>query len=137
MEKVVAVEPWSFDKRIMVLKRYDKKVDLNELEFKWVTFWEQVHDIPIRFRNKRVAERICEAIGKENVMSEDNESEGDGFVRVRVTIDTSKPLCRGWVISLDSGKELWVSFKYERLPNICYCRGCLTHDDRDCEQWAD
>ena len=69
LEKIVAAEPWSFDKHIMVLQNYDKEVDLTKMEFKWVTFWVQVHDIPIRFRNKRVAERICEAIGKVNVRS--------------------------------------------------------------------
>ena len=31
--------------------------------------------------------------------------EGDGFIKVRVTIDTSQPLSQGRVISLDSGKE--------------------------------
>ena len=137
LEKIVAAEPWSFDKHIMVLQNYDKKVDLTEMEFKWVTFWAQVYDIPIRFRNKRVAERICEAIGKVNVRFDDNESKGDAFIRIRVTIDISKPLCRGRVISLDSVKELWVPFKYERLPNMCYWCGCLTHDDRDCEQWVE
>ena len=81
-----------------------------------------------------MAERICEAIGKVNVRSDDNESKGDAFIRIRVTIDISKPLYRGRVISLDSVKELWVPFKYERLPNMCCWCGCLTHDDRDCEQ---
>ena len=137
LEKIVAAKPWSFDKHIMVLQNYDKEVDLTEMEFKWVTFSVQVHDIPIRFRNKQVAERICEAIGKVNVRFDDNESEGDGFIRIRVTIDVSKPLCQGRVISLDSGKELWVPFKYERLPNMCYWCGCLTHDDKDCEQWVE
>lgn len=89
------------------------------MEFKWVTFWVQVHDIRIQFRNRRVVENICEAIGKVNVMLDENKFEGDGFVRIRVTIDISKPLCCGRAISIDSGKELWVSFKYERLPNIC------------------
>ena len=30
-----------------------------------------------------------------------------------------------------------MSFKYERLPNICYWCGRLTHDDRDCDLWID
>ena len=34
-----------------------------------------------------------------------------------------------------NGKEGWVSFKYERLPNICYWCGMLTHSDRDCLLW--
>ena len=58
-------------------------------------------------------------------------------MRVRVLVDISQPLCRGRVISLDDDKELWVSFKYGRLPNICYQCECLTHNDRDCERWID
>ena len=32
---------------------------------------------------------------------------------------------------------MWISFKYERLPNMCYWCGRLTHDDRDCGLWID
>lgn len=35
-----------------------------------------------------------------------------------------------------SGKEGWVSFKYERLPNIFYWCGRLTHHDRECPMWV-
>lgn len=28
-----------------------------------------------------------------------------------------------------------MSFKYIRLPNICYWCGCLNHVDRDCDLW--
>ena len=58
------------------------------------------------------------------------------FMRVRVAIDITKPLCRGRKISTTSGKEGWVSFKYERLPNICYGCGRLTHSDRECLAWT-
>ena len=30
-----------------------------------------------------------------------------------------------------------MSFKYERLPNICYWCGCLNHGDRDCDLWVE
>lgn len=63
--------------------------------------------------------------------------DGGSFIRVRVLIDIMKPLCRGRLITLEDGTEHWVSFKYERLTNLCYWCGCLTHDDRDCEVWID
>ena len=49
-----------------------------------------------------------------------DEMEGGNFMHVRVSIDISLPLCRNRVLSLEDGGEVWVNFKYERLPNICY-----------------
>ncbi|KAL0013463.1 hypothetical protein SO802_000532 [Lithocarpus litseifolius] len=63
--------------------------------------------------------------------------EGDRFVWVRVTLNISKPLCRGRVIALDDGKDLWIPFKYEQFPNLCYRCGCLSHDERSCDIWTD
>ena len=59
--------------------------------------------------------------------------EGGIFMRVQVVIDASKPLSRGRKTMLDDGINGWVYFKYERLPNICYWCGCLTHNNKDCE----
>ena len=56
MEKVMATEPWSFDKRLMVLQQFGKEMDLKDMEFNKVTFWVQVHDLPIRFRTRKIAE---------------------------------------------------------------------------------
>uniref|UniRef100_A0A7N2MYR1 Zinc knuckle CX2CX4HX4C domain-containing protein n=1 Tax=Quercus lobata TaxID=97700 RepID=A0A7N2MYR1_QUELO len=137
MEKVMEAEPWSFDKRLMVLQRYGREMDVGDMEFRNVTFWVQVHDLPIRFQTKKIAEQLCEAIGEVNKEIAEAESEGDNFMRVRVTIDITQPLSRGRVVLLDSGKELWVHFKYERLPSLCFWCGCLVHEDRDCELWVD
>ena len=54
-----------------------------------------------------------------------------------MVIDVSLPLCRGRLISFDEGEERWVSFKYERLPNMCYWCGCLNHSDKDCDWWIE
>ena len=89
MEKVMAVEPWSFDKRLMVLQWYGKETDLGDMEFNKVTFWVQVHDLPIKFRTRKIAEQLCEAIGKVNVGTDEAETKEDNFLRVRVTIDIS------------------------------------------------
>lgn len=36
---------------------------------------------------------------------------GESFIRVRVKIDILLPLCKGRVITLESGEKTWVSFK--------------------------
>ena len=66
-----------------------------------------------------------------------NEWDGGSFIRVRVALNISLPLCRGRLITLDNNEAHWVSFRYERLPNVCYWCGCLTHPDKDCEKWIE
>ena len=38
---------------------------------------------------------------------------------------------------MENGKKSWVTFKYERLPNICYWCGRMDHSNRDSEIWLD
>lgn len=94
-----------------------------------------MHGIPVKFMTTTVAESLCETVGQ--VQKQSQTEECGGFMRVRVLVDVTQPLCRGRVISLDDDKDLWVSFKYERLPIICYWCGRLNHNDRDCETCID
>ena len=50
-------------------------------------------------------------------------------------MDITVPLCRGRLVSLGREKEVWISFRYECLPNICYWCGCFDHDNMDCDIW--
>ncbi|XP_030974782.1 uncharacterized protein LOC115994691 [Quercus lobata] len=121
----------------MVLTRYDKDTTLKASELKMVPFWIQIYDIPLRFRHKAIAEQICQPLGAILTANDLMEYDGGSFIRVRVMLDISQPLCRGRLITLENGKKQWVSFKYKRLPNLCYWCGCLTHDDRDCATWLE
>ena len=78
---------------------------------------------------------IGESIGTVIKSADPLEMRGGTFMRVRVRVDVSQPLCRGRKIELEDGTEGWVAFQYERLPNLCFCCGLLTHDDKDCEVW--
>ena len=91
LEQVLNTEPWSFDKHLMVLHRYDKEVDVSEIDFNMVAFWIQVHELPVHFRTRTVAENICGAAGLVDKNTEEGDSMGDGFVRVKVKVDISKP----------------------------------------------
>ena len=68
-------------------------------------------------------------------MTDEGDQYGVNFIRLRVAVDIQKPLCRGRTIITARGKEGWVNFRYERLPNICYWCGKLTHGDRECPLW--
>ena len=65
------------------------------------------------------------------------DADGGSFLRLKIFIDLSLPLCRGCLVTLENDKQVWVSFKYERLPNVCYWCGRLTHVDKDCDIWIE
>ena len=136
VDTILENEPWSFDKHLMVLQRYDKDTPVEELQFNHTTFWVQVHDIPVRFMNQKVADGICSNV-RMVIKKSETEGEGGSFMRVWVRLDITIPLSHGRKVSLGQGKELWVSYKYECLSNICYWCGCLNHDDRDYEAWIE
>ncbi|XP_075645403.1 uncharacterized protein LOC142616429 [Castanea sativa] len=130
-------EPWTFDRHLVVLEKMNSDDAIEEMSFNHTSFWVQVHDLPVRCLSLEVALEIVLVVGKVYV----NASQGGGsnnfnFFRTKIKMDIKKPLCRGRRITMVSGKEGWVSFKYERLPNICYWCGRLTHSDRECPMWV-
>ena len=93
MDRILSGEPWSYDKSLVILERYDRKAPLDDLKLDKASFWVQVHNIPIGYRNKSVAEDICGAIGRVDRSSSVADCEGGSYIRVRVTLDVFQPLC--------------------------------------------
>ena len=134
-KRVLAQEPWSFDKHLILLQRYDYSIPVKQLWFTKITFWVQIHGLPLRLLDPETAIELGETLGEVLTDEAKKEMVGGDFVRVRVRIDVSKPLSRGRRVVLDEGTETWVSFKYEKLSNFCYWCGMVTHDEKECEKW--
>ncbi|KAF7150852.1 hypothetical protein RHSIM_Rhsim02G0125600 [Rhododendron simsii] len=54
------------------------------------------------------------------------------FLRVKVEINISQPPPKGFWLRGKTGKDLWISYLYERLPDFCYACGRIGHDNRGC-----
>ena len=119
VEKIFSSEPWSFDKHLVVLQRFENNSLVCDLSFTRIAIWVQIHDIPFRYMNRMVVEEICAVVGVVDRTTSTDKMEGGNFMCVRVSIDISLLLCRGRVLSLEDRSDVWINFKYERLPNIC------------------
>lgn len=131
IEKVIMGEPWAFDRHLVVFQRYDMSTPIENLSFNRVSFWIEIHNLPYSLLSSEVASGLGETLGVVTMPKDHTEMRGGNFLRVRVAIDVSEPLCRGRRVKFDENEEGWVSFMYERLPNLCYWCGHLTHEDKD------
>lgn len=134
-EKVLLGEPWSYDWHLVILQRFDGGKPISELEFKFCTFWVQIHDLPFKFMNLEMALQIGETIGPVIKPQDLSEMKGGCFIRVRTTINVTQPLCRCRRIVFDEDSVGWITFQYEGLPNMCYWCGLQTHGAKECEMW--
>ena len=93
LERIIENHPWSFDKHLVVLQTFEEFSKLKDLVCDKALFWVQVHDIPIRFMSKKVAESICETIGEVRRSPKSTDDDGSNFIRVCVIVDITLPLC--------------------------------------------
>ncbi|TXG61030.1 hypothetical protein EZV62_012393 [Acer yangbiense] len=107
--------------------------NIAKLGFNKAEFWIQIHDIPILCMNRRTAKWLAEQLGEVvEIPSESRECWGK-FMRVKVSIDISKPLKRWLRFKLGTIDEIiMVGLKYERLPNFCFACGRIGNGIKEC-----
>ena len=108
------------------------------MEFSHSPFWVQVWGLPFENMFEETGKGIGSKIG--NYIETDKrawQSDQAKFMRIRVELQVDKPLRRGGHIANLDGERLWVTFKYEWLPTICFLYGRIGHDDRHCPTFSD
>ncbi|KAF7130102.1 hypothetical protein RHSIM_Rhsim10G0077300 [Rhododendron simsii] len=131
--KIISLGPWSVMGCLMVLRKWDGHKTLEEIDFSCSPFWVQIQGLPLGFLNTRSGMRIAETLG-DVIAVEDPDGRGklNKFLRVRVWIDVTKPLKKGFFLKRVNEEDLWVKFRYERLSNYCYGCGRIGHTQNDC-----
>jgi hypothetical protein len=106
----------------------------DEYDFSTSTFWTQVHGLPSAWMTEENLKCIGKTVG--NVIEVDFDEGSKGryrrFIRLRIEIDISRPLNPGFFLPRPGLNDLWISLKYERLPEFCFSCGVIGHDCRFC-----
>lgn len=116
------------------MKWFDGLTPPSEISFSHTFMWVQMHNLPYACMNSNVGLRIGASICKVFHVDEDEHGKGWGqFLKCLVEMNLTKPLLRGKTLLLE-GKQIIVSFKYERFPKFCFGCGMITHSSTNCPQ---
>lgn len=77
-------------------------------------------------------EHIGNVIGKFLKWENKGEGKWERYLRLRILVDLEKPLKRGTIIKNKKGTVYKISFKFERLLDLCYNCGRVGHLLKDC-----
>lgn len=136
LERVLEFKPWMFDKSLVAFQRATLVEEVPLLDFSKSFFWVQLHNVLENRMNQATSESIGGIIGTVIQVADPKDDGARGeFLRVRISIDISKPLPRCHKLWANGKQVGLVGIKYERLPNFCYCCGRVNHGERECEVW--
>uniref|UniRef100_A0A2N9GNM8 Reverse transcriptase domain-containing protein n=1 Tax=Fagus sylvatica TaxID=28930 RepID=A0A2N9GNM8_FAGSY len=133
MKWVLEHGPWNFDNHLLVLRPWKRGLTTATTTFTHALFWVQIWGLPFDLMDPGVGETIGHNLG--NFVLVDKRSEfmdSASFLQIRVEIPIAKPLRRGGYILSPEGEQVWVQYKYERLPLFCHSCGRLGHSVQAC-----
>ena len=82
LEKVLLGEPWSFDRHLVVLQKYDGTSPMEQVDFSKSSFWIQIHNLPLTCLSPDVAMEIGESLGDVNKSVNVSDMVGGNFMRI-------------------------------------------------------
>ncbi len=83
---------------------------------------------------KDTGQKIGALVGLvEEVDVNDDEPGWGEYLRVKVMVDLSKPLARGRMLHVQN-RSIWIAFKYEKLPKLCYRCEIIIHGQQGCNR---
>ncbi|KAF7146204.1 hypothetical protein RHSIM_Rhsim04G0115200 [Rhododendron simsii] len=133
--RIISKGPWSVMGSILILRKWDQAKPFSDLDFDFSPFWVQIHGLPLGFLNSKTGMVVAKSLG-EVIAVEDPGDCGrmTNFLRVRVWLDVSKPLKKGFFLRRSKEDDIWVRFKYERLSDFCYGCGKVSHTVNECKE---
>lgn len=133
MQWVLDREPWSFERRLVLLAPVDGASPVSGIVLNSIPFWVRVYNLPFLSISKTMGRQIGNKMGFCDLVdcTVNGDSKGDYF-RIRVRFDSTQPLWRRMLIHFDGQNDHWVEFSYERLPDLCYKCGMIDHWTTDC-----
>jgi hypothetical protein len=94
--RIMEGNPWIFDGSLISLADFDELTLPAAMTFDHVSFWVRMYNLPLACMGKEVGRKIGAFIGVvEDVDVQDNELGWGEYIRVKIPVESTKPLARG------------------------------------------
>lgn len=135
--KVLDGGPWSVEGNAVLLQQWESGMTEEDFHNNLINVWVQVRRLPFEFRCYKYAKDIVKFAGEvvENISTDDQNEEVfcGQFVRIKIRLDVSKPILPGLFLRREDRNPVWIAFKYEKLPIMCFKCGLIGHDFKMCK----
>jgi 14-3-3 protein epsilon len=133
MDAVLNGGPWSFNNQMLIIKRVQLGVQIENIPLYHVDFWVQVHNLPTGLMAERVGKTLANYIG--SFVEYDKNNKGSfwrEYMRIKVRVDVRQPLKKESRVKNQGGEWCTVTFKYEKLGVFCFVCGIVGHGENKC-----
>ncbi|CAN0872061.1 hypothetical protein LINGRAHAP2_LOCUS10020 [Linum grandiflorum] len=126
--------PWLFDRYLLVFRELNLGIDPTTTPMHLADFWLQIHKLKPSFFTETVGRGLGNFVGTFVRYDEEQNvyRSSSSYLRVRVTLDTTKPLPSGKKICHPGEPSFMCEFRYEKLPLFFFICGRMGHIDRLC-----
>jgi hypothetical protein len=132
-KRIMEDGPWLFRGCALMTEPFDGETMMPKVLPSGVEVWAQIHRLPPLFRKKEVIEQLAQRVGK--FLASDGvavQTRTGVFHRVRVKLDSLKPLTRFVPLTLEGSERMFLQVQYEKLPKYCEHCGLMGHTYLEC-----
>ena len=90
LEHVLELEPWSYNKHLVVFQRTLVAKAAPSLDYSCSSFWIQIHNVPAHLLTTETGDSVGRMLGRVlQVADPEDDGAGGEFLRVRISLDIS------------------------------------------------
>ncbi|XP_026378076.1 uncharacterized protein LOC113272462 [Papaver somniferum] len=124
--------PWSVKEDLILIEIGNEESLLEDYDFKYVIFSLHIYGLPLSMLNAAKVFSIVSIFGTPEPIDPSMAAKWDKFAKVIVRLDISKLLPKDMEITLKSKKKIKISFRYEKVPRLCFHCGYFGHIVKQC-----
>ncbi|KAL5546178.1 hypothetical protein UlMin_005865 [Ulmus minor] len=125
---------WLLNIGVLLLAQWPTTRVYKDAALETMVCWNRAMGIPAQMLSVNNVKRIASMVGRvlECRLDHIQAAIMRKIVRFKVEVAVDKALCPGRFVTWE-GEKVWIQFKYEFLPYMCFACGVIDHDQRLCE----